>query len=499
MATTDRLQGTDIGVAVKPACTVVSTGALTLQGAQTVDGILVGSGERVLVKDQADLKENGIYVSDNSTWTRAKDFDGNRDAIPGTWVYVDRGTFNPGSYWVFNSSSTATNITVGTDDITLSEREIAVESTDVSDKSASPTGSTNSQLVADWLESWVTSVSAVKGYSHQVIASPIWNSSRVFFQIGSNATEANEAQFGLYVETSILDSGSTIAYQKDGIRSRVRSFEDSNAAGVSLDAVGITGVCEVSSDNTGGRVFGMNAVANVLNGGNGSIVGMEVDIEVQGSPTPIKEPNVVNQKIGCKIVSKEGAGTAALHLTRASGTSTELGWYKGLFVEQTDLIDDLDSRLFEYKDLFEVTRTGQTFIGKGGGGWDVEGLALNPEGNIIASKEDGSALYQLSRVDSSTASAAVIGDILFTQANTSTAETAYSRIRAQSDTTTAGAERATMNFFVIANGSELTSLRISGGSSDNPINIQVNGVLKNITQGATDTGGAGFRVLRVPN
>lgn len=117
MATTDRLQGVDIGVAFKPACTVASTASLTLQAAQTVDGIAVGEGERVLVTSQTDAKENGIYISDSSTWMRARDLDGARDAIPGTLVYVDRGSNFANTIWVINSSSTATSVDVGTDDI----------------------------------------------------------------------------------------------------------------------------------------------------------------------------------------------------------------------------------------------------------------------------------------------------------------------------------------------------------------------------------------------
>jgi hypothetical protein len=39
-----------------------------------------------------------------------------------------------------------------------------------------------------------------------------------------------------------------------------------------------------------------------------------------------------------------------------------------------------------------------------------------------------------------------------------------------------------------------------GASTDNPINIKVNGVdAANLTVGAADSGGTGYRVLRVPN
>src|SRR5690606_1142951 len=119
MATTDRLQGLNIGAAVKPACVATTTGAnITLQGAQTIDGISVGSCERVLVKDQTDASENGIYLADTGNWLRARGFDGNKYAIPGTWVEVLRGTTYATSFWNVNKDSTATRLNIGTDNQT---------------------------------------------------------------------------------------------------------------------------------------------------------------------------------------------------------------------------------------------------------------------------------------------------------------------------------------------------------------------------------------------
>lgn len=125
---TDRLQGLNIGTAVKPPCYVASTANLTLSSTQVVDGIAVGSCERVLAKDQTDAKTNGIYVADSAVWTRAKDFDGSRDAIPGTIVYVDRGSVGGNLMYVFNSSSTAVNIDIGStgDDVTVSLLSLAL-------------------------------------------------------------------------------------------------------------------------------------------------------------------------------------------------------------------------------------------------------------------------------------------------------------------------------------------------------------------------------------
>ncbi len=123
---TDRLQGFSIGAAVKSPSYVASTANITLSGAQTIDGISVGSCQRVLVKAQDDAKENGIYISDSSTWIRAADADGNRDIKPGTLIYVDRGTQFGQTFWVANSSSTAIDVVIGTDNIVLSQVTLAL-------------------------------------------------------------------------------------------------------------------------------------------------------------------------------------------------------------------------------------------------------------------------------------------------------------------------------------------------------------------------------------
>jgi len=128
MAVQDRLLGLTGGVAFKAPVVIASTGAnLTLSSSQVIDGVVVGTtddeGTRILVKDQTDAKENGIYVSSN-TWARAKDFDGERDVIPGTLVYVGGlGSQNANTFWQFNATSTATSVSIGStkDDINVTQ------------------------------------------------------------------------------------------------------------------------------------------------------------------------------------------------------------------------------------------------------------------------------------------------------------------------------------------------------------------------------------------
>jgi hypothetical protein len=85
---TDRLYGVTTSVAVKSPCRVATTAAITLSGLQTVNGVALADGDRVLVKDQADTTTNGIYVASTGAWSRAVDFDGSRDVVNGTLVVV---------------------------------------------------------------------------------------------------------------------------------------------------------------------------------------------------------------------------------------------------------------------------------------------------------------------------------------------------------------------------------------------------------------------------
>jgi hypothetical protein len=83
-----------------------STGNLTLEGYQTIDGVtftnagrLAGENMRVLVKNQTDPLFNGIYVVDQDPWQRAQDFNGNTDFIKGTFIIVAEGTINGDTTW----------------------------------------------------------------------------------------------------------------------------------------------------------------------------------------------------------------------------------------------------------------------------------------------------------------------------------------------------------------------------------------------------------------
>ena len=106
-----------------------------VNGALILDGVGVTINQRVLVKDQTDAKQNGIYTTTDpgdgdSPWilTRTTDFNGNLLAgtiKPGNYIFVTSGTYLANSSWIVSNSGTSTvtsgAIKVGTDVINLAQ------------------------------------------------------------------------------------------------------------------------------------------------------------------------------------------------------------------------------------------------------------------------------------------------------------------------------------------------------------------------------------------
>lgn len=84
----------------KQSVLVATTAPLAaLSGLQTVDGVVLTAGARLLVKDQAAGKDNGIYVAGAGAWTRAADADVSIEVTPGLFVTVEQGNANADSVW----------------------------------------------------------------------------------------------------------------------------------------------------------------------------------------------------------------------------------------------------------------------------------------------------------------------------------------------------------------------------------------------------------------
>ena len=99
-------QWTDVRVATTTNITI----ATALNSGDTLDGVTLVDGDRVLVKDQTTTSQNGIYVVSSSP-ARSTDADATSEFAENKLVYVTSGATNSGTYW---KQTTASSITVGT-------------------------------------------------------------------------------------------------------------------------------------------------------------------------------------------------------------------------------------------------------------------------------------------------------------------------------------------------------------------------------------------------
>ena len=95
------------GLDAKPSALVATTANITLSGTQTIDGITVAAGDRVLVKNQATASQNGIYLASAAGWTRAVDMSIWAE-VPNAFVFVETGTTQADSGWVCTSNAGGT-------------------------------------------------------------------------------------------------------------------------------------------------------------------------------------------------------------------------------------------------------------------------------------------------------------------------------------------------------------------------------------------------------
>ena len=106
------------GLDVKESVLCATTANITLSGNQTIDGVSVTAGKRILVKDQSTASQNGIYVSSADSWSRADDMP-TGDAAAGAFMFIEEGTSAADTGWVCTSN--AGSDVVGTNNLAFSQ------------------------------------------------------------------------------------------------------------------------------------------------------------------------------------------------------------------------------------------------------------------------------------------------------------------------------------------------------------------------------------------
>jgi len=117
-ATKQYVDGVAQGLDVKRSVQAIAKTNITLSAPQTIDGVALIAGDRVLVIGQTTGSENGIYVVAASAWSRSNDMATGADAS-GAFTFVEQGTVNADSGWVCTNDKGAA--VVGTDALAFSQ------------------------------------------------------------------------------------------------------------------------------------------------------------------------------------------------------------------------------------------------------------------------------------------------------------------------------------------------------------------------------------------
>lgn len=104
--------------AVRVATTATGTLATAFENGDTVDGVTLATGDRILLKNQSSATENGIYVvAASGAPARASDADSGAELVNAS-VYVQEGTTNADKQFVCTTNAP---ITIGATNITFAE------------------------------------------------------------------------------------------------------------------------------------------------------------------------------------------------------------------------------------------------------------------------------------------------------------------------------------------------------------------------------------------
>lgn len=105
------------GLDPKASVRIATSENITLSGVATIQTVELAAGDRVLVMNQTNKTQNGIYVVAEGAWSRAEDANTSADVTPGMFTFVEEGTYASSGFVL----STKANIELGTTELEFSQ------------------------------------------------------------------------------------------------------------------------------------------------------------------------------------------------------------------------------------------------------------------------------------------------------------------------------------------------------------------------------------------
>lgn len=209
------VQGLKAKQSVRVATTANGTFASAFDNGSTVDGVSLSTGDRILIKNQTDETQNGIYeVQASGAPSRTADAD-TWDELVAAFVFVESGTANPDTGWVCTTNPGGT---LGVNDVTFVQFSSAgIVTTD--DEGIIKTGN---ELSLD-LDGSTLSKS---GSGIKVADGGIANT-----QIDASAAIA-QSKLALSITNSEVDAGAAIAYSKLALSNSIDNADINSSAAI---------------------------------------------------------------------------------------------------------------------------------------------------------------------------------------------------------------------------------------------------------------------------
>jgi hypothetical protein len=326
---------------VKCATTTDGTLATAYAAGQTVDGVTLVAGDRILLKDQTDQTVNGIYtVNATGAPTRAEDASTAAEILA-CIVPVEQGTVNADSAWVNTNDS----ITLGSTNITFSifgglkaGNGITFTEDVVSIDTAITCDLTTSQSITNKAKLSITSQSAA--YNDSALQVGVYGSGiadtllvdnilvSLVNKSGVNKTAADTSSMTLYVGNSTtaavtnnkmqgILASSTIAhnmYHAYSVQAHMAVTDDCGTQNANAHVTGVSGKFSVATGKTLATGWGT--------------AGLFI-VEGAGAVTQMASVVSLVQEAGCSIAQE------MLYINN-DGTATKGIYYVGNFTKGID-------------------------------------------------------------------------------------------------------------------------------------------------------------------